>query len=133
MRTYDCLNCKKETQATNQKANKYCCIPCQKEYEYKKNIESWLAGNSTGGNKYGTKVWIKRYVVEDQQYKCNDCGITEHMGKPIVLELDHIDGDAYNNSRDNLRAICPNCHSQSSTYKNRNRGNGKRKRIQVYM
>lgn len=44
------------------------------------------------------------------------CGIgTEWNGKPITLEVDHIDGDWLNNLEDNLRFICPNCHSQEAT------------------
>jgi hypothetical protein len=42
------------------------------------------------------------------------------MGRPIPLELDHIDGHHWNNSLDNLRLLCPNCHAQTPTYKARN-------------
>ena len=48
--------------------------------------------------------------------------------KKIVLEVDHIDGLHYNNTVDNLRLICPNCHSQTDTYKNKNNGNGRKYR-----
>ena len=48
--------------------------------------------------------------------------------KEINLEIDHTDGNAYNNVPSNLRLICPNCHSQTSTYKNRNKGNGRKLR-----
>ena len=39
--------------------------------------------------------------------------------KSITLELDHIDGDRYNNNFDNLRILCPNCHSQTPTFRGR--------------
>ncbi len=53
---------------------------------------------------------------------CAICGISEWMGGPISLELDHIDGDNRNRSVENLRLICPNCHSQTETYSGRNVG-----------
>ena len=48
--------------------------------------------------------------------------------KPIVLELEHIDGNHSNNERENLEAICPNCHSQTDTWRGRNKTN---KRLKI--
>lgn len=62
----------------------------------------------------------KRRVVEEQQGKCNHCGISEWNGKEIILEYEHKDGNNQNNSRDNVECICPNCHSQTSTWRGRN-------------
>lgn len=48
---------------------------------------------------------------------CSRCGIgREWEGEPLTLHVDHKDGDTYNNQEDNLRMLCPNCHSQTSTY-----------------
>ena len=58
----------------------------------------------------------KRRALEEQNDKCLICGINEWQGKPITLHFDHIDGDNNNNSRENVRFICPNCHSQTETY-----------------
>lgn len=53
---------------------------------------------------------------------CNNCGISnEWNGKTLNFILDHIDGNATNNFKDNLRLICPNCDSQLPTYKSRNK------------
>jgi Zn finger protein HypA/HybF involved in hydrogenase expression len=55
---------------------------------------------------------------------CDDCGISSIWnGKELILHLDHIDGNSYNNKRDNLRMLCPNCHSQTSSYCGKNRTN----------
>lgn len=62
----------------------------------------------------------KDLVLEEQEHKCLECGISEWNDKPIILELDHIDGNNTNNKRENLRCLCPNCHSQTETWK---RGN----------
>jgi len=59
----------------------------------------------------------KKIVMEEQDYKCSHCGLDEWMGLRITLELDHIDGDRYNNVRNNLRCLCPNCHSITDTWK----------------
>jgi len=50
-------------------------------------------------------------------YKCNYCGNDgEYNGKPLSLHLDHINGINDDNRLDNLRFLCPNCHSQTETY-----------------
>ena len=66
---------------------------------------------------------LRRKLIEDglKQEKCEECGISEWMGNPIVLELHHKDGNRYNNSLDNLQILCPNCHSQTDTYRSKNR------------
>jgi predicted RNA-binding Zn-ribbon protein involved in translation (DUF1610 family) len=49
-------------------------------------------------------------------YKCESCGITEWNNKKLSLHLDHINGDNFDNRLENLRFLCPNCHSQTDTY-----------------
>jgi hypothetical protein len=53
-------------------------------------------------------------------HQCNMCKNTEWLGSPIPLELDHIDGDRTNNLLENLRVLCPNCHSLTPTYRGKN-------------
>ena len=79
----------------------------------KKTIEDMFSVNSTTST--GT---IKKYLINHFGviYKCVLCGLKEWKKKAIVLEIDHIDGNRTNNSIDNLRLLCPNCHSQTSTY-----------------
>lgn len=62
---------------------------------------------------------LSRRVRKDNTvaYICESCGNEgSWMGKPMTLELDHIDGDNRNNELSNLRYLCPNCHSQTPTY-----------------
>jgi 5-methylcytosine-specific restriction endonuclease McrA len=63
----------------------------------------------------------RRRVFEEQDYKCNRCSLNEWLGQPLVLELEHKDGNNKNNSRDNLEGLCPNCHSLTSTWRGRNK------------
>jgi Zn finger protein HypA/HybF involved in hydrogenase expression len=54
--------------------------------------------------------------------ECEICGISQWNNKPISLELDHISGDKLDNSLENLRILCPNCHSQTATFRGKNIG-----------
>ena len=70
--------------------------------------------------------FVKKYLLEKQEHKCAICGNLDiHNDIHLILELDHIDGDATNNSGKNLRLICSNCHSQQSTSTGKNKGRGR--------
>ncbi|GAA4708977.1 HNH endonuclease [Nocardioides conyzicola] len=77
--------------------------------------------------------YIRRYILDEQGGLCAICALpSEWHGLPLTLVLDHIDGDASNNRRQNLRLVCPNCDSQLATYKSRNRGRGRAWRRERY-
>lgn len=63
----------------------------------------------------------KSVVLEEQNNCCLHCNNSEWLGLPIKFELDHIDGNNKNNKRENVRMLCPNCHSQTDTYKIKNK------------
>jgi Zn finger protein HypA/HybF involved in hydrogenase expression len=73
------------------------------------------------GSKHNRSV-LRRTIIQQQllPYKCAICGITEWQGKTLSLELDHINGENNDNRIENLRFLCPNCHSQTDTYGSRN-------------
>jgi len=124
---WKCLNCNTEHDFKGHSyKHKYCNNVCQREYQTKVRIKQWLHEGRDWSS--GIPAWVKStygYLAMERGYKCAVCGITTHNNKPLVLECDHIDGNHKNNVPENLRLICPNCHSQTNTYKGRNRGNGR--------
>jgi predicted nucleic acid-binding Zn ribbon protein len=120
-----CLVCKKEI---NKGSSKYCSLTCHKTYHFNQRLSDWIEGN------YSTKSrnFFRRYLTETYGYKCSCCEISEWNNKSIVLEIDHIDGNPENNRPENIRFICPNCHSQTDTYKAKNVGNGRHYRRKRY-
>lgn len=54
------------------------------------------------------------------QNRCDACGLTEWRGKPLSIQIDHVNGVGNDNRLENLRMLCPNCHSQTETFSGRN-------------
>ena len=67
------------------------------------------------------KQSIRSRIIKSLGHFCQKCGIHTWQDQPLTLELEHIDGDHRNNSRENLTLLCPNCHSQTKTWRNRKR------------
>jgi len=123
-----CRNCGKKFHALFSSWGIYCCSQCQHEQSFKENIERWLSGKVNPVNTNGLlRPWGRRYLFNLNNNRCSQCGwgkLNEITGK-VPLEVDHIDGNFRNNKFDNLRLLCPNCHSLTSTYKNLNKGKGR--------
>ena len=106
---------------------------CQKhliEYNKQQKIQNWLQTGDTGMSVDTTiRGPIRDYILQEQQYKCAICNIKNNWNnKPLNFILDHIDGNAANSLRNNLRLICPNCDSQLDTYKSRNKNSARNAR-----
>ena len=62
-------------------------------------------------------VLLRALLEIGRPYLCVVCGQKpEWQGKRLILQIDHIDGNSSNNSDKNLRFLCPNCHSQTTTF-----------------
>lgn len=64
---------------------------------------------------------IKSRLIKELGHKCRRCNNTKWNDKNIPLELEHINGNNRDNSKENLSLLCPNCHAQTPTYRNRKR------------
>jgi hypothetical protein len=65
---------------------------------------------------------LKRRLLSDglKEPECEECGIREWRGRPLPLELHHMNGDPLDHRLENLNLLCPNCHSQTDTWGGRN-------------
>ena len=96
---------------------------------YKEWVKQYKEDNSIAkSTKWGQiPAQLRQYIFEKFENKCCLCGwsqINPHTNT-LPLEIDHIDGNSENNSEENLRLICPNCHSLTANYRGANRGNGR--------
>jgi len=101
----------------------YCSVRCQHDNQFLNRFEKWLAGNQESSRK-----WLRKALSHLYGYCCSVCSVSEWFGRPLVLEVDHINGDPYDDSISNLRLLCPNCHSQTPHFKGANKGRGRKER-----
>lgn len=115
-----CSKCGKQLSYGNKSGY---CQQCLIEVKREEKIKNWLETGKTGYAVDTTiRGVIREHIAKEQNNKCAICGIDNFWNnQPLNFVLDHIDGDASNSCRENLRLVCPNCDSQLSTYKSRNK------------
>lgn len=86
------------------------------------DLNDCLVENSTYSRQYLKKRLIKENLLKNE---CAVCKILEWQGKDLSLHIDHINGVNNDNRLENLRLLCPNCHSQTDTYAGKNKTRAK--------
>ena len=92
-------------------------------------LERWKKSISTGWNtKYNNTVFDalgwdnkRRRIIEEQANKCKSCNLSHWKTVVLTFEINHIDGNSKNDVRENLEALCPNCHCTTDTWRGRNK------------
>ena len=125
---FKCLNCDVEyVRRPNQikKGHKiYCSKQCSINHRVQINLEERNKQFTEG--KLTRSYWLRRIFLEKDGNVCSCCKLTTWLDKPIPLWLDHINGNASNNSPENLRLICLNCDALGDTFGSKNYGKGRK-------
>ena len=120
-----CIVCSRKI---NKGSKLYCSQECYNKDRKRIFIEKWLSGKISGTTKTNLlSKTIRDYLLNRANYKCEQCGWnkTNFVTGKVPLQIDHIDGNYKNNRPENLRVLCPNCHSLTPTYGSLNKGSGR--------
>jgi len=124
-----CLFCK-DTFTGFHNTQKFCGHRCSSDYRKEKKFKHYMANQKEYCIDRGMS-FVKPWILKEQSECCNICGMkNEWNGKELKFVLDHVDGRASNNMRDNLRLLCHNCDSQLDTYKSKNKNSCRKERYQ---
>lgn len=119
-----CLECGKELKNSQKR---FCCCQCFSQHIHKQTYQYYLEHQDEFCRANYSPHPFYDFFLEEQNHKCALCLQTDtHNGKTLRFVIDHIDGDASNNHRDNLRLVCPNCDSQLDTFKSKNKNSKRR-------
>lgn len=123
-KTKICPQCGKEFIAYLSYAGDFCSNECKKEFEYQEYITKWKLGIVDGlYGDYALSNYIRRYMFEKNNCKCEKCGwgeVNKYTGR-IPLQIHHMDGNCKNNNEENLQLLCPNCHSLTDNFGSTNK------------
>ena len=119
-----CLFCKCSLAQGRNCKGKYCSNKCQADHTQEGIIQDWLLGL----RKHVSRSTARFFLIKRDGNCCSVCRIIDWEKKELKFILDHNDGNATNGRPENLRLICPNCNSQTSTFSGRNKGKGRKAR-----
>lgn len=123
----DCENCGSDIYKS-WVGQKFCSRECDNDFKKRKKYNEYLQNQEKYCYDRDMK-FAKKHILLEQNCKCLICNIDNIWNnKELIFILDHIDGDAVNNKRENLRLICHNCDSQLDTYKSKNKNSSRKER-----
>jgi hypothetical protein len=83
-------------------------------------VKGWTAEEALANSR--SRIAIKRHLLRAGIIvnRCDWCGLSEWRGRPLSIQIDHVNGIRDDHRLENLRMLCPNCHSQTDTFAARN-------------
>lgn len=110
-------------------------LQCRERFGFAK--DTWIKAIRSGRIVVRPREWPLNRILEESKSRytikrrllsagvlknvCESCGLSEWRGRPLTIQIDHKNGVNDDHRLDNLRMLCPNCHSQTETYAARNR------------
>jgi hypothetical protein len=125
-----CANSRTTTQESNQKRRSKLtkvkvCRKCSEKFRPAESGHRQLCTTCKEARlpQYPDRSWDqlntdgyrRKRLLELRGHRCESCGIETWIGEPIPLDLDHVDGNSDNNSIENCRLLCANCHRLQPT------------------
>jgi 5-methylcytosine-specific restriction endonuclease McrA len=121
MKVYNCGHCGIECKWTHQGHNKFCGVVCAQKFRSLERQKKFFEGTLEKVD----RATARKYLAAKRGYNCEECGISDWQGKKLTLHVDHKDGNPGDSRPENLRLLCPNCHSQTPFLGNANKGRGR--------
>lgn len=118
----------KSVSATLSRIEGYFCPKCDAWFALRTQITAHDKIHVKKFEDLKTDRYRRIWLIRERGHRCEICFNTEWNTQTIPIELDHISGDADDNTKANLRLICPNCHALTPTYKGKNKASASRKR-----
>jgi hypothetical protein len=124
-RKYKITPCQHCGKLVRQPGRRFCSVVCHHRKRQVEQLALWKLGTFAP-----SECVAKGLLILERGNKCQLCGWAKinPYSKTIPIELEHIDGDCYNNKYDNLSLLCPSCHSLTPTFRglNMNKGRGRK-------
>lgn len=126
----ECPSCHKSFHPVRGGRGIFCSSQCNANYKQSQTYVK-IENGTYSVNHYDQKV-MREYLIKTRGRKCEQCNNSNWQGTPINLTVEHTDGNWNNNLLTNVKLLCWNCHSMTSTFGKKNKNGMRKKRTSIY-